>query len=269
MKTKLVALLVAALFASAGTGFSAEPTAAATDLQNIVSKIKTKLNEGKPTEAGLAPELKEFDALLQKYKTDKSDDVAMILLTKSVVYSDLLHDEAKGDAVMQQLKRDFPDSEAVATVKRQEESKKVRADLVKGAAFPDFEEKDLDGKPLSISGLKGKVVLVDFWATWCGPCIFELPNVLTTYEKHHAKGFEIVGISFDSDRKKLESFIKQKSMPWPQFFDGKGWENKLGKNYSVNNIPLTFLLDRESKIIGIDLRGDSLESAVAAALAQK
>jgi len=270
MKSKLIALLVAALFVSTSlAGFAAESSDAKKDLDNLVVKIRAKLKEGKPTETSLAPEIKEFDALLEKYKGDKSDDVAQILLTKASFYSGVLHDDAKGDATLEQLKREYPDSAAVAMLKRQEEAKKVRADLVKGAQFPDFEEQDLDGKPLSISGLKGKVVLVDFWATWCGPCIGELPNVLAAYEKHHASGFEIVGISLDSDRKKLEGFIKQKSMTWPQFFDGKGWENKLGQKYGVNSIPATFLLDREGKIIGSNLRGEKLEEAVAAALAQQ
>jgi len=270
MKTKLLAAVLVALLAwSTIPGFAAESTGAAADLKALVTKIQAKLKEGKPTETGLAPELKEFDVLIAKYKGDKSDDVAQILMMKATLYSQVLDDEAKSDEVLAQLKRDFPDSKAVAMLKKQEEAKKIQASLVKGATFPDFSEKDLAGKPLSIAGVKGKVVLVDFWATWCGPCVAELPNVLKAYEKHHAAGFEIVGISLDSDRKKLETFIKQKNMTWPQFFDGQGWQNKLGQKYGVNSIPATYLLDSEGKIIGNNLRGDALETAVAAALAKK
>jgi thiol-disulfide isomerase/thioredoxin len=79
----------------------------------------------------------------------------------------------------------------------------------------------LNGNPISVAGFKGKVVLVDFWATSCGPCRDELPNVIATYKKHHADGFEVIGVSLDSDRNKLEAFLRQEDgMTWPQFFDG-------------------------------------------------
>lgn len=141
-------------------------------------------------------------------------------------------------------------------------------ELAVGKTFPDFNEKDLDGNPLSVARFKGKVVLIDFWAVWCGPCIAELPHLLSTYEKHHADGFEIIGISLDRERDKLTAFLKQRDMTWPQYFDGLGWQNKLAQEYGINSIPATFLLDREGKIIAKDLRGDALETAVARALAK-
>ena len=271
--TLLKTFAVALLSAFVATSFAADSNpAAAADLRALVTKvqatIKAKKGE-KVTESDFASELKEFDALIEKYKGDKSDEAAQIVMMKASLYSQVLNDEKKGDEALEQLKRDFPDSKAVAMLKRQEESKKIRASLVKGAKFPDFDEKDLEGKPLSIAGVKGKVVLVDFWATWCGPCVAELPEVLAAYEKHHADGFEIVGISLDQDRQKLETFIKQKNMTWPQFFDGQGWQNKLGQKYGINSIPATYLLDSEGKIIGSDLRGKDLEAAVAQALAKK
>jgi peroxiredoxin len=170
---------------------------------------------------------------------------------------------------MAQLKQDFPDSEQVKMMKQQEESTKVRAGLAEGAKFPDFTEKDVAGKPLSIANYKGKVVLVDFWATWCGPCVRELPSVIKTYEAHHAQGFEIIGISLDKDQQKLASFTKEKNMTWPQYFDGLGWQNKLAAKYGVQSIPATYLLDGQGIIIGKDLRGEALEQAVAKALAKK
>lgn len=137
-----------------------------------------------------------------------------------------------------------------------------------GSPFPDFSEKDIDGKDLSVGKYKGKIVLVDFWATWCGPCVAELPNVLQTYEKYHSKGFEVIGISLDSDKGKLTSFVKAKNMPWPQAFDGGGWKNKLAQQYNVRSIPATYLIGKDGKIIAANLRGPALEQAVAKALGQ-
>ena len=146
----------------------------------------------------------------------------------------------------------------------------AQSTLVVGTTFPDFIETDLNGNPLSASALKGKVVLVDFWATWCGLCVHELPNVIATYKKFHAQGFEVIGVSLDSDRAKLDDFLKeQNGMTWAQYFDGQGWQNKLARKYGVEAIPFTVLIGRDGKIIGTSLRAESLDAAVAAAIAKK
>ena len=270
MKTKLLAaLLIFALALSLQTAVAADKSVASTDLEALLAKIRTKLSGKQITEADLAPELKEFDALLAKHKDEKTDDVAQILLMEAVVYQQVLKDEKKGDALMEQLQKDFPDSKQARMMKAQEAAKKLRSSLVDGAKFPDFDVKDTAGKPLSIANYKGKVVLLDFWATWCGPCVRELPNVIKAYEAYHSKGFEIIGICLDKDEQKLASFIKEKNMTWPQYFDGLVWQNKLAVKYGVNSIPATFLLDGQGTIIGHDLRGEALDQAVAKALDKK
>jgi peroxiredoxin len=125
------------------------------------------------------------------------------------------------------------------------------------------------GETLSLSELKGKVVLLDFWATWCGPCVGELPNVQKTYGEFHDKGFDIVGISLDDDLDALDKFIKEKVMPWPQVADGKGWEAEIGRLYNVNGIPFTVLVGRDGLIKAMDLRGDDLYLVVEKALREK
>jgi len=245
-------------------------------LQELVTQIQEKLGDGKKTEADLAAELKQFDQLLKEHANVKSDDVAQILLMKAMLYVQIFDDTAKGTELIKQLKKDFPETTQgkqvdtiLASLEQQEAAKKIQRSLAVGSQFPDFNEKDTQGNPLSLAKYKGKVVLLDFWATWCGPCVQELPNVLSTYKKHHEKGFEIIGISLDESEEKLTEFIKKHKMTWPQFFDGKGWANKLAEVYGVKSIPATYLVDGSGKIIGNNLRGDELESAVAAAVAGK
>ena len=136
-----------------------------------------------------------------------------------------------------------------------------------GMPFPDFQVTDLDGKPLSVSAARGKLVLVDFWATWCGPCVRELPNLLRLYGQYHAVGLDIIGVSSDDDKGKLTNFLRDQRVAWPQYFDGKGQGNRLAVAYGIDGIPTTYLLGKDGKILGKDLRGDALEKAVKAALA--
>ena len=245
------------------------------ELRELVGKVRTKISTGKNTEKDLAENLAEFDKVLAAHKDEKTDDVAQILLMKAMLYLQVLDNEDKGLPLLKQLKQEYPETKPglavdkiLAGIEQQRASKDVQRKLAVGAKFPDFDEKDLDGKPLSIARFKGKVVLVDFWATWCGPCVAELPNVHEAYSRHHAKGFEIVGISLDSDRSKLDKFLADKKMTWPQYYDGKGWQTKLAGTYGVNSIPATYLLDGEGKIIAKNLRGEALEEAVAKALAK-
>ena len=156
-------------------------------------------------------------AVIAKHKDEKTDDAAEILFMKAVLYQEVLDNPAKCVELARQTRQGFPNTKAArqadalldsiqkreAAKQKREAANKIRQTLVAGAAFPDFQEQDLAGKPLAVANYKGKVVLLDFWATWWGPCVQELPNVLKTYEKPHDQGFEIIGISLDQDEQKL------------------------------------------------------------------
>ena len=101
---------------------------------------------------------------------------------------------------------------------------------------------------------EGKVVVVDFWATWCGPCVQEVPNLVKAYENLHSKGFEIVGVSLDQDKAKLEGFTKEKGMTWPQFFDGKGWQNEISSRFGIQSIPAMWLINKKGMLVSTNAR---------------
>ena len=114
----------------------------------------------------------------------------------------------------------------------------------------------LDGREVDLAKLKGKVVLVEFWSTSCGPCIAELPALKAAYEKSHGRGFEVVAIALDYKESVLRRFIKEKELPWPQHFDGKGWENKFAVQFGIFSIPTTWLVDKRGILVDTYSRSD-------------
>ena len=128
----------------------------------------------------------------------------------------------------------------------------------------------VDGTEVDLAKLKGKVVLVDFWATWCRPCVGEIPHVKEAYAKYHAKGFEVIGISFEGEngQEKLIKFTKNKEMPWPQYFDGKFWGNAFGKRFNIRGIPAMWLFDKQGNLADVKA-SDDLADKVAKLLEAK
>ena len=129
-----------------------------------------------------------------------------------------------------------------------------------GQQAPEITMYDSLGMDISLSSLRGKVVLVDFWASWCGPCRAENPNVVAAYAKYNKKGFTVYGVSLDTDKLKWLGAIHKDKLTWTHVSDMKGWENSAAKLYGVMSIPANFLLDKDGKIIGSSLRGKDLDN---------
>ncbi len=128
-----------------------------------------------------------------------------------------------------------------------------------GGMAPDISAATPDGKTMKLSDFRGKIVMIDFWASWCRPCRMENPNVLLAYKKYHPKGFEILGVSLDQEKGKWLDAIKQDGLIWAHISDLGGWGSQPAKAYGVNSIPATVLVDKEGKIIARNLRGPALE----------
>lgn len=158
--------------------------------------------------------------------------------------------------------------DAKAAGKLENEMRRKRALMVGGEA-PDFSGQSPDGETIKLSDLRGKVVLIDFWASWCGPCRRENPNVVKMYNKYHDKGFEILGVSLDSSKERWVGAIEQDGLTWPHISDLKKWQSEYAALYGVRSIPHTVLLDAEGKIIARGLRGINLEKKVAEVLGQQ
>ena len=135
-----------------------------------------------------------------------------------------------------------------------------------GKTVPDFSATDLDGNPISLEQYRGKVVLLDFWAVWCGPCIAEMPTVIEVYNSYKDEGFDIIGISLDTDEDRLRDYLKESDIPWRQVFSGEGWKSPVAQQYGIRAIPAPWLIDKDGTLITHQARGEKLERLVADAL---
>jgi thiol-disulfide isomerase/thioredoxin len=207
----------------------------------------------------------QFQTALQSYVGMYANSAALILPLSSI---QLDQDFASYEKLIIPLYQSFSQSAILKNLYQNFLSAKQVRDaanpFAKGKTVPDFEELRTDGKKkMKLSELKGQVVLLDFWASWCGPCRAENPNVVQNYQKYKDAGFTVMSVSLDSNKDKWLAAIAADQLVWPNHVsDLGGWKSKVAVLYGVQSIPFTVLLDQEGRVIATNLRGAALEQTL-------
>ncbi|MDX1904283.1 MAG: TlpA disulfide reductase family protein [Thermonemataceae bacterium] len=221
--------------------------------------------------------VKSFNQEVYQTITEAMPSVGSILLAEQLdTEKDYVFLKDFADKVAQQMPNSTPAKnfvEFMSRVKNAELDKNRpnasknntsgKVGLAIGDTAPDFSSKTPEGKEVKLSSLRGKVVLVDFWAAWCRPCRMENPNVVRAYQKYKAKGFDILGVSLDREKEAWLAAIKKDNLTWTQISDLQFWDSPVVPLYEIEGIPANFLLDKEGKIIAKNLRGAALEETLA------
>ncbi|MFD2244802.1 TlpA disulfide reductase family protein [Pontibacter ruber] len=230
--------------------------------QELGQKFNQAMSEGKTQEAeAIRQEYMNMQKDLKKFLAQHPESVVSAFGTLNLINPQT--DFAFADSMANLYAAKLPNSKYTTALN--ERLKGFRTTAV-GAVAPDISLPTPDGGSVALSSLRGKYVLIDFWASWCGPCRKENPNVVRMYNEYKDKGFEIFGVSLDQSKEKWVKAIADDKLTWPHVSDLKGWESAAAQLYGVDAIPQTILLDKEGKIIAKNLRGAELEAKLASLL---
>jgi len=191
-------------------------------------------------------------------------EVDGLMQVAAIPYFDSLKDLGKKDeakAFFKQVKADLKGHEMADAVSRYIDNAVEQLDAPGKGDAVTLAGKTIAGEDFDINKMEGKVILIDFWATWCGPCLAELPSLKKAYAAHKEQGFEIIGVSLDKKMDTLNTFLEKEGLDWPQICSGKGWEDAMAKQFKVQGIPATFLV-KDGVIVATNLRGPALEEAI-------
>jgi thiol-disulfide isomerase/thioredoxin len=232
---------------------------------SALSAIKADPTEEARINAYMTQAFGQYQTALQSFVGMYSNSAALILPLSGIQID---NDFESYEKLIVPLQQSFPQSAIVQGLYQNYVAKKEQIDaanpFARGKLVPDFEELRTDGKKkMKLSDLQGQVVLLDFWASWCGPCRAENPNVVRAYQKYKDAGFTIMSVSLDSNKEKWLAAIANDQLSWPNHVsDLGGWNSKVAKLYGVQSIPFTVLLDKEGKVIATNLRGAALEQTL-------
>lgn len=229
--------------------------------KELASLARNKESEAyKTAYAALLKTLKEFGPIEEAFVAAHPDSyVSWHILTGKSIISDAKGFQAQFNAMSERFRNS-------AEGKKLEEKINRSFKTAMGAVAPEFAQNNLKGKPVSLSSLRGKYVLIDFWASWCGPCRAENPHVKAAYEKFKDKNFEILAVSLDNKKDAWVQAIEKDDLPWLHVSDLQGWKNVVAEQYDVKAIPQNWLIDPNGVIIGQNMRGKELEERLAAVL---
>jgi len=213
--------------------------------------------------AGRNPDPEKIGAAVEGFiKRFPKDDRAAMMLS---VLSNMTEDQAKKDAITRRMEKDYPNSPAVKAAAKAAAAEKRQKEAI-GKPFEIAFVDAIKGGEVSSKTLMGKVVVVDFWATWCGPCVAEMPKMKELYAKYKDKGVEFVGVSLDMPKEKggydsLKEFVEKNKIEWPQYYQGNFWESEFSSSWNVQSIPCVFLVDASGNLASVDA-GGRLESMI-------
>jgi peroxiredoxin len=211
---------------------------------------------------------KEMEAIYEeaeKYQAEFLDENTSSYIAPYVLQS--IHYGKEAEEIEKLLAKLDPVLQSSSLVGSMTRRVEVLKTVSVGKMAPDFSQDDINGNPVLLSSLRGNYVLIDFWASWCGPCRRENPNVVKAFEKYHEKGFDILGVSLDNSREKWLKAIEDDRLTWNHVSDLKYWSNEAAALYGISSIPSNLLLDPEGKIIAKNLRGEDLHARLAELLA--